>query len=188
MSYTTDTIAEFLPKQNDLKKLEKDLEILKNCHHEKTKFYYIIKVNGEKAYMELCSLCGERKDKAKVWIKASTIPNDATIIKYTDEIKKEFSDKKNILINEINKIKYAIDMSGKYQDYLKYLESPEWDEKRRMRLYFNKNNFHGKCEVCGKTEATQCHHMTYERLYNEWIFDLAAVCSSCHERIHNTNG
>ena len=187
MSYTTDIIDGFLPKKNELKKLEKDLETLKNCNHENTDFYYIVKSNKEYAYMELCSLCGERKDKSKTWIKASAIPTDATIIKYTDEIKKAFSDKKNIIISEINKIKYAIDMSVKYQAYLKYLESPEWDEKRRMRLYFNKNNFLGKCEICGKNEATQIHHMTYSRLYNEWVFDLAALCSTCHKRIHNEN-
>lgn len=79
------------------------------------------------------------------------------------------------------------DVLIKQMEYEKYLLSPEWDKKRRMRLYFNKNNFLGKCEVCGSNEATQCHHITYARLYNEWVFDLAALCSSCHERIHKKN-
>lgn len=187
MSYTTNIIAEFLPKQNELKRLEKDLEDIKNCPHEKTGYYYIVKSNGEYAYMELCSLCGERKDKSKVWIKASSIPFNAVITKYTDEIKKDFANKKNIIQEEIRNIKYAIEMSDKYQEYERYLLSPEWDKKRRMRLYFNKNNFLGKCEICGENEATQIHHMTYNRLYNEWVFDLAAICSDCHRRIHKIN-
>ena len=187
MSYTTDIISEFLPKQKELKRLEKDLEDIKNCPHEKTSYYYIVKSNGEYAYMELCSLCGERKDKSKVWIKASSIPFNAVITKYTDEIKKDFANKKNIIQEEIRNIKYAIEMSDKYQEYEKYLLSPEWQEKRRIRMLFNDRNFNGKCEICFKNEATQIHHMTYAQLYNEWVFDLAAICSDCHERIHKKN-
>ena len=64
--------------------------------------------------------------------------------------------------------------------YDRYLESPAWAERRRLVL----ERAGGKCEGCRKRLATQVHHLTYEHVGNELLFELVAVCRDCHERIH----
>ena len=42
----------------------------------------------------------------------------------------------------------------------------------------------GICQICHKRRATQTHHLTYERVFNELATDLQPVCSACHHAIH----
>ena len=70
---------------------------------------------------------------------------------------------------------------------LNYLQSPEWYKIRNERMQLA----HFKCECCGSTESLQCHHITYERLTQEHIDDLAILCggsNGCHQRIHDLLG
>jgi hypothetical protein len=41
-----------------------------------------------------------------------------------------------------------------------------------------------RCERCRKAQATQIHHKTYERIFEESLKDLQAVCGRCHMEIH----
>lgn len=66
--------------------------------------------------------------------------------------------------------------------YEGYLRTPEWwlirdKVMRRAR---------GICEGCGEARATQVHHLTYQRVGKEMMFDLVAVCDECHVSIHET--
>jgi hypothetical protein len=62
------------------------------------------------------------------------------------------------------------------RDYHRYMASREWAIKKRQI----RERSDGKCERCrAPQEAT--HHLTYERLGDEWLSDLLAVCSPCHE-------
>lgn len=65
-----------------------------------------------------------------------------------------------------------------YNDYIR--NSPEW--KRRRRLVFKRCT--GICEGCGERPATEVHHLTYEHLGNEFLWELRGVCRECHERFH----
>lgn len=66
------------------------------------------------------------------------------------------------------------------EKYAAYLCSREWAEKReavRERAY-------GKCERCFIAPMEACHHLTYERKYNESLDDLQAICNECHDFTH----
>ena len=63
--------------------------------------------------------------------------------------------------------------------YNGYLESPQW--KRRRQLALERDG--GICQGCRVRKAVQVHHLTYERVGNEMLFDLVSVCLECHERI-----
>ena len=39
------------------------------------------------------------------------------------------------------------------------------------------------CEGCGVRRAAQVHHLTYEHVGDELLFELVAVCGQCHDRI-----
>jgi hypothetical protein len=64
--------------------------------------------------------------------------------------------------------------------YEQHLASEKWRVLRRKVMARCK----GMCEGCGEKPAVQVHHLTYERLGDEMLFDLVGICIPCHERIH----
>lgn len=64
--------------------------------------------------------------------------------------------------------------------YRKYLQSPEWKEKRARVLAAA--NY--RCELCKRKKATQVHHLTYKRIFKEPPEDLIAICRFCHDEKH----
>ena len=70
------------------------------------------------------------------------------------------------------------------QDYLDYLDSKEWKEKKAIRFFLDR----GKCQECGtKLEFRQshCHHKSYDWLYEEPMEDLETLCRYCHIEIRH---
>ena len=67
-----------------------------------------------------------------------------------------------------------------WDDYNRYLMSPEWREKRAKVLRKAKY----RCKDCGG-RAQQVHHKTYKRLGNERLSDLVALCDTCHKKRHD---
>ena len=67
--------------------------------------------------------------------------------------------------------------------YSEYLSSNEWRQRRLKVLSRDKNT----CQACLDSPATEVHHLTYERVGNEPLFDLVSICSSCHQKVHNRN-
>jgi hypothetical protein len=65
--------------------------------------------------------------------------------------------------------------------YREYLQTPEWQEKRKQKL----RSARYRCQVCntGKTELN-VHHRTYERRGNEHLNDLIVLCKDCHSLFH----
>ena len=63
--------------------------------------------------------------------------------------------------------------------YRQYLQSDAWKTKRKSVL--QAAGF--RCRRCG-ARATEVHHETYKRIYNERMSDLTALCSNCHEAAH----
>ena len=64
--------------------------------------------------------------------------------------------------------------------YAAYLRSDAWKERaRRVMLRAG-----GMCEACLAAPAQHVHHLTYEHVGNELMWELRAVCAGCHERIH----
>ena len=64
--------------------------------------------------------------------------------------------------------------------YQRYLQSDAWKAKRKAVL--QASGF--RCRRCG-APATEVHHETYKRIYNERMSDLTALCSKCHEAAHS---
>ncbi|TWS94983.1 hypothetical protein [Reyranella sp. CPCC 100927] len=67
-----------------------------------------------------------------------------------------------------------------WQQYEAYRETPAWKTRRDKVLA----RAGGICEGCGFRRATQAHHRSYEHLGHEFLFELVAVCDTCHDRLH----
>ena len=68
-----------------------------------------------------------------------------------------------------------------FDAYEPYLASAAWAKKRE--LVFRRAR--GFCEGCGLVPPDQVHHLTYEHVGKEFLFELVAICHACHERIHS---
>lgn len=66
-----------------------------------------------------------------------------------------------------------------FEWYDAYLASPEWKERRLKVLSRDK----GICQGCAKP-ASEVHHLTYDHVGEEFLFELIAVCHDCHTRLH----
>lgn len=70
-------------------------------------------------------------------------------------------------------------MSGR-ELYAEYLRSPAWASKRERVM----QRAGGVCEGCRGRPATEVHHLTYEHVTQEFLFELVAICGDCHARLH----
>jgi hypothetical protein len=62
-----------------------------------------------------------------------------------------------------------------------YLGSEFWADKHRCAM----ERASYVCQRCYKEPATEVHHLTYVRVFNELATDLLPVCSACHRTIHH---
>lgn len=70
------------------------------------------------------------------------------------------------------------------EQYAEYLRSEEWFGRRTKVM----DRCNGLCEGCREAEAVDVHHLTYEHVTEEFLFELVALCAGCHERIHGGSG
>ena len=70
------------------------------------------------------------------------------------------------------------------QDKKDYMRSEKWKQKRKLVL--QRDGY--CCMDCLSGDQLEVHHITYKRLGNEKLSDLATVCRSCHQKIHNKYG
>jgi len=69
----------------------------------------------------------------------------------------------------------------KREKYHKYLESPEWDARRKWWL----RRADWRCQFCNESsQALHCHHRTYDRIYQEDPDDVIVLCQTCHDWHH----
>ena len=61
--------------------------------------------------------------------------------------------------------------------YDRYIHSAGWRRKASQRLEMDGH----VCQVCGR-EATEVHHLTYDRFGNEEMNDLVSLCRKCHNK------
>lgn len=62
------------------------------------------------------------------------------------------------------------------EQYLAYLDSPEWKRIREQRLEISGR----KCSACATKRLLHVHHLTYERIFKEEMSDLLPLCEACH--------
>lgn len=69
---------------------------------------------------------------------------------------------------------------GWHRYYDEHLSSPEWRMMRARVLARDEN----KCQGCLARPARHVHHLTYDHLGDELLFELISLCEFCHQKIH----
>jgi len=67
-----------------------------------------------------------------------------------------------------------------WKNYKQYLQTDQWKRKRELVL----DRANQLCEGCRERPATEVHHLTYDRVFDEFLYDLVAMCDVCHAKCH----
>jgi 5-methylcytosine-specific restriction endonuclease McrA len=160
--------------KTELKAITKEHE----CDHTKTELRRMIMKGGSGHYSMQCLRCGV---SAK-FVSAADVPNTAVIPEYDYGLKDAYRadlERKKTDARERHRMLRS-SMPAFQEEYAEYLQTPEW--RGRWRLVMERAK--GMCEGCGKAKAQQVHHLTYEHVGNEFLWQLVAICHECHERVH----
>jgi len=136
--------------------------------------------NGSDQWRTQCLDCGEPTSQS---VKRHIAWADGEPEPFDEEMLAE----KRRRVDEYYERVYQLGVAGRrrrdavwWARYNAYLQSPEWRAKRDA--VFDREL--GVCQSCRKHAATQVHHLTYDHVFHEPLFDLAAVCDECHDRLH----
>lgn len=150
-----------------------DHELRINCLHHRTQIRRKINVDGRPVFKRQCLNCGapvgEAVARAKVptpYVEWDEAAENALQESYDKHYKQLELDRR--LRNE-----------AWWDKYTAYLASDEWARKRERVLARDS----GLCQACRKRPATQVHHLTYDHVFSEPLFDLTSVCGICHEAL-----
>lgn len=133
-----------------------------------------------------CAACGEKQSNG---VRKADYPDDLPVLDeaLVDEARTAFSGFYEQLVAihteagaEYRRRQQHERSSEWWARYSAYLETPQWKSKRARVL--ERDGY--VCQACLRREATQAHHLTYERVFNEPAFDLIAVCDACHGALH----
>jgi hypothetical protein len=71
--------------------------------------------------------------------------------------------------------------AGHRAAYRRYLQSPQWKERRDKAV----KKAGAKCALCSSKKRLNVHHRDYRRIGRERAADLIVLCESCHSTFHD---
>lgn len=151
------------------------------CKHPDFKLTRRVIKNGQRKALQ-CTICG-----SMLSVKFSPAHRQTHITQLPDfdlELLKQWGDWRRFLISIAFYVKnewYVRWKENWWEKYQDYLDSDAW-KTRRQHVLARANN---RCEQCGAS-AEVVHHLSYDRVGNEPLTDLMALCSLCHHQAHGT--
>lgn len=156
------------------------------CDHPDVILTKLTKSNNSAEYRKQCQACGQNVASVKKTslsmeqIRGGVPEFDKTIgerrreawQRRYEELKAEADDER---LQELEERSQA-----RREWYQEYLRSPAWARRRQLVLDREK----GLCQGCRTSRAIEVHHLNYDHIGNELLFDLVALCSECHRKAH----
>lgn len=132
--------------------------------------------NDTLRFVEQCLVCGRevRSFKKQDLLRQGKFPN--RLPAWDDEIQKRYWEWRNRAFEQ----KREAESEAFWERHSEHMKSAKW-RLLRVKVFRRCNNI---CEGCGDRQAVQVHHLSYRHLGDELLFELAAVCLECHEKIH----
>lgn len=146
------------------------------CEHEKKEIFYIYCSDMRKQFAFYCLNCGKKIGGPLAFEYVDTLTNKDTVKEYDRQIQEKHQQKIEATTRHLIE-QYELE---KHEHYQEYLQSENWRQKRQMVLARSR----GICEGCGINQPHEAHHLTYSRCGDEMLFDLVALCNSCHRKLH----
>lgn len=146
------------------------------CNHPQSELRERKIKGGGKQYLHQCLRCGSATT-SPIKTEVAIAQNGGKLLPPFDE---QLKTSWEAAVKESADRIMNTDDPAFWQAYEKYLIGPEWKKKREKVLARSSH----VCEGCGEGEATQVHHLSYEHVGDEYLFELVAVCEACHEKLH----
>lgn len=147
------------------------IEAPKECEHERTELRRRVVANGAVQYVYQCLTCGKSMNQPVAHAKVRGNPPD-----FDETLETQYRQQRAVEYDAYQAARKA-EFDGEYGAYLR---SPEWAAKRRLVM----KRCGGICEGCMVNPATQVHHLTYDHVGDELLFELVGICRQCHEKVH----
>ncbi len=152
-----------------------------DCDCSITAVRYRTRANGTGAYVIQCLSCGREiraisKNSDAVRKLTDRIPFDESLSRAWQERQHRYWQNRRQAEEDARTRKET----EWWKTYNRYLLTPAWRVKRAAVLERAAN----LCEGCRENKATQIHHLTYDHMGNELLFELVAICGDCHRRLH----
>ncbi len=156
-----------------------DLQTTYECDHPHAELMKLTRRNGAKHIQKVCPDCGgtigQSVKRSDLDADPPEFDGDPTLVR--DQRHERYLAQLDDVYQRHVEIQVEADAKGTRR-YHEYLGSAEWNAKRRAVLA----RCSGVCEGCGTAPATQVHHLTYDNLFDELLFQLVGICSDCHAK------
>jgi hypothetical protein len=155
------------------------------CDHVRSCTTYLVTNAGSKVFRRQCRRCGElvavlrRGDLTRAQMDAA-VPHDKSLRPAWWQKWRERSEQLNAEATAREAEAKGREDAAWWSRYNAHLLSPEW---RRLRVKVMER-CGGICEGCGEHPVAHVHHLSYEHMGNEFLFELVGVCLACHARLH----
>jgi len=151
----------------------------RHCQHSRQEVRKKIDVNGRARLQNQCLDCGAPVGR-RLSAKTYTPSQIETLTIFDEELRSSYWRAYSIRFEAARQ--EQIDRLKKRwrQVYDEYRRTPEWIARRNLVLL----RAQGICEGCRSKRATEAHHTTYAHVGEEFLFELVAVCRTCHDRFH----
>lgn len=149
------------------------------CSHNDQTLTRKRKTNGAAMYVRQCQECGQNASNQIAAVEAMRegfTPWDEELAE-TGRTLRSAQYERDRHTRELESLLRQQEWSQKYNAHL---ISQKWQKLRK--LVFKRSD--GFCEGCGVRKAIQVHHVSYDHMGDEFLWELRAVCLTCHERIH----
>ncbi|MEP7348865.1 MAG: hypothetical protein ABI668_02810 [Sphingorhabdus sp.] len=179
MTWHRDTKSGQMVSLNQTSELESDYRrwLQSDCAHPEYAMRKVKPSNGSWMYRNQCVNCGRPNGQ---WVKKSLIPNADVISQAPLDQLAAYEKQRYSELKQIRQQHFETQAGRGNAEYAAYLSSPAWKAKRQKVLV----RANGRCEGCGENSATQVHHLTYQHIYNGFLWELVAICDGCHDRVH----
>lgn len=156
-----------------------------SCGHSEVQLCVTVSVRGSRSYRNQCLRCGQTASHAKVADLPEHRKQDA--VEFDNSIRTRWYEAKSERSRQLEaEAQSRLDSLRDEEDrrwdrwYRAYLASFAWRQRRSAVL--QRDEF--TCQGCLAANATQVHHLTYDHVGNELLFELVSVCDECHRKAH----
>ena len=145
------------------------------CKHPRTEIRYKVIADGRKQLCTQCLECGSKTDGSK-WLPQAGI-DMSKVVAFDECLAETYKAEQNR--NRTKKL--ASERRERHEEYERYIrESDDWWDIRTKVMQRDDH----LCQSCRENTAEEVHHKDYTHLYDEVLYDLVAVCRTCHAKIH----
>jgi hypothetical protein len=155
------------------------------CNHGVTSVTKKVCSNGVVQYRIQCMICGDtvsgiKKSEAMSLFVRETGLDHCMIPDFDHELRNRYWREREALRRSEWEERKRLEKEEWDAWYSQYLASAKWREKRDAVMFRTR----GVCEGCRNAKADIVHHLTYDNVGDELLYELVALCNRCHDKAH----